>query len=132
MNYIKSPKTLFLLLLLLVALASIPFVYSYTTQAFASGSAQCGKETIYGGNIVSIERPVVKLHNPKEGQSDNVSMVVTVDNSTHIYRQQGNSCREVMFSDLKVGQSLKVFSRYDMIIAIYPVPITASAIVIVG
>ncbi|TMC20193.1 MAG: hypothetical protein E6J34_13525 [Chloroflexi bacterium] len=132
MHYIKSPKTWFLLLLGLIALIGIPLAYYYTTQAFASGSLPCGKQTIYGGTVLSIAPHVVKTHNPRERQTNSVSMVVTVDDATHFYRQQGKSCQEVKFSDLQVGQNLKVFSRYDMVIAVYPVPITASAVVIVG
>lgn len=130
MHYIKSPKTWFLLLLLLIAIIAIPIAYHYTTQAFASGNAPCGKQTMYGGTVLSIAPHVVKVHNPREGQTDSVSMVVTVDDATHFYRQQGKSCQEVSSSNLKVGQHLKVFSRYDIVIAVYPVPITASDVII--
>ena len=101
--------------------------------------SQCDKETNFTGVIDSIDQVhgVVKLDDPNAHVTPlpgfgRVGLVVSADTATRIFQQQGTECQVVSFSALKVGQRLKVWSRYEAIAAIYPTSITASNVVIKG
>ena len=136
MPNIRSPKILIPLIIVLVLVIAIPISLVFIRPLLES---QCDKQTNFTGVIDSIDQVhgVVKLYNPNANITPlpgfgRVGLIVTADASTRIFQQQGAECQSVSFSALKVGQRLKVWSRYEAIPAIYPTPITASDIVIVG
>ncbi len=123
-------------MIVLVLVIAIPILLVFIRPLLES---QCDKQTNFTGVIDSIDQVhgVVKLYEPNANITPlpgfgRVSLIVTADASTRIFQQQGTNCLAASFSALKVGQRLKVWSRYAAIPAIYPTPITASDIVIVG
>jgi hypothetical protein len=136
MPNIRSPKILIPLIVVLLLVIAIPISFVFIRPLL---EPQCSKETNFTGVIDSIDQVhgIVKLYNPNSNITPlpgfgRVGLIVTADASTRIFQQQGTACPAVSFSALKVGQRLKVWSRYEAIPAIYPTPITASDIVIVN
>lgn len=136
MSAIRSPKILIPLIIVLALVIAIPISLVLIRPLLES---QCDKETNFTGVIDSIdqEQGVVKLYDPNAHVTPlpgfgRVGLVVTADTATRIFQQQGTECQGVSFSALKVGQRLKVWSRYEAIPAIYPTSITASDVVIMG
>jgi hypothetical protein len=133
---IRSPKILIPLIIVLVLAIAIPIALVYLRPLL---EPQCDKQTNFTGVIDSIDQAhgVIKLYDPNANITPlpgfgRVGLVVTADASTRIFQQQGTDCQTASFSALKVGQRLKVWSRYEAIPAIYPIQITASDIVIMG
>jgi hypothetical protein len=136
LSTIRSPKILIPLIIVLALVIAIPISLVFIRPLLES---QCDKETNFTGVIDSIDQVhgVVKLYDPNAHVKPlpgfgRVGLVVTADTATRIFQQQGAECQGVSFSALKVGQRLKVWSRYEAIPAIYPTSITASDVVIMG
>jgi hypothetical protein len=136
LSTIRSPKILIPLIIVLALVIAIPISLVFIRPLL---EPQCDKETNFTGVIDSIDQVhgVVKLYDPNAHVTPlpgfgRVGLVVTADTATRIFQQQGTECQGVSFSALKVGQRLKVWSRYEAIPAIYPTSITASDIVIMG
>ncbi len=136
LSTIRPPKILIPLVIVLVLAIAIPITLVFIRPLLES---QCDKQTNFTGVIDSIDQVhgVVKLYDPNAHITPlpgfgRVGLVVTADTSTRIFQRQGAECQAVSFSAFRVGQRLKVWSRYDVIPAIYPTPITASDIVIEG
>ena len=136
MSTIRSPKILIPLIIVLALVIAIPISLVFIRPLL---EPQCDKETNFTGVIDSVDQVhgVVKLYDPNAHVTPlpgfgRVGLVVTADTATRIFQQQGTECQGVSFSALKVGQRLKVWSRYEAIPAIYPTSITASDIVIMG
>jgi len=136
LSIIRSPKILIPLIIVLALVIAIPISLVLIRPLLES---QCDKETNFTGVIDSIDQVhgVVKLDDPNAHVTPlpgfgRVGLVVSADTATRIFQQQGTECQGVSFSALKVGQRLKVWSRYETIPAIYPTSITASDVVIVG
>jgi hypothetical protein len=132
---IRSPKILIPLIIVLLLAIAIPVSLVFIRPLL---EPQCDKQTNFTGVIDSIDQVhgVVKLYNPNSNITPlpgfgRVGLIVTADTSTRIFQQRGTDCQSASFDALKVGQKLKVWSRYEVIPAIYPTPITASDIVIV-
>lgn len=136
MPNIRSPKILIPLIVVLILVIAVPIAFVFIRPLL---QPQCDKQTNFTGVIDSIDQAhgIVKLYNPNSNITPlpgigRVGLIVTADASTRIFQQLGTECQSVSFSALKVGQRLKVWSRYEVIPAIYPTPITASDIVIVN
>ncbi|GHO88348.1 hypothetical protein [Dictyobacter formicarum] len=120
-----------LITMLLLSL-SIIHLCIQTTQA----DSPCTQHAQYTGIIDSIDRVhnTVKLYDPQGRVVDpimgRVSMVVHTSAATHIYIAHSNACQSANLQDLKPGQKLAVWPKEEMVIQIYPLPLSAATIVI--
>lgn len=94
----------------------------------SSPGALCGKAANATGVIDSIGTSgMVRLYDPAQkafpSGMGRVSLVIRVESSTRIYRQPGATCQglqQVSFSDLRPGQTLKVWSSSGIMLETYP------------
>lgn len=120
-----------LITMLLLGL-SIIHLCIQTTQA----DSPCAQHTQYTGVIDSIDgaRNTVKLYDPQARVVDpvmgRVSMVVHTSAATHIYMAHGDACQSASLSDLKPEQKLEVWPKEEMVVQMYPLPLSAATIVI--
>ena len=147
MRRIWSPKV-WIPLVVSVLLIAVPIsvlmmrsVHS-SLESHSSPESLCSKPENGDGTIDSIDRRsgygVLKLYDPTQktfppGMS-RVNLLVTVDASTRIFRQQGTVChvlQRVSFHDLKVGQKLKVWSRSGIVLTTYPAQLTDPSDIVV-
>jgi len=143
MRRIQSPK-IWIPLVVIVLLIVVPIYVTVIRSVHASPDHFCSKLENGDGVIDSIDRSsgygVLKLYDPAQKTFPpglgRVNLLVTVDASTRIFRQQGTVCQmlqSVSFRDLRVGQKLKVWSRSGIVITTYPAQLTdPSDIVIVA
>src|SRR5258708_8965967 len=158
MHRIRSPKVE-MLLVVIVCLIAVP-VSILAIRVASSSSALyplvpavsssptpdplCSKSENGEGVIDIIDRVgdygVLKLYDPTQKTFPpglgRVNLIVRVDASTHIFRQQGTICQTRhlgSFRDLKAGLKLKVWSKSGVVLTTYPALIPdASDIVIVS
>jgi hypothetical protein len=94
----------------------------------SSPGALCGKAANATGVIDSIVKGgVVRLYDPTQktlpSSMGRVSLVIRVEPSTRIFRQTGAACQglqQVSFSELRPGQTLKIWSSSGMMLQTYP------------
>jgi len=157
MHRIRSPKV-GMLLVVIVCLIAVPVsilairvassfaLYPFVPAVSSSPTPDplCSKSENGEGVIDIIDRVgdygVLKLYDPTQKTFSpglgRVSLIVRVDASTHIFRQQGTICQTRhlgSFRDLKAGLKLKVWSKSGVVLTTYPALIPdASDIVIVS
>jgi hypothetical protein len=143
MRRIQSPK-IWIPLVVIVLLMVVSISVLVIRSVHVSPDTPCSKPENGDGVIDSIDQSsgheVLKLYDPAQKSFPpglgRVNLLVTVDASTHIFRQQGTGCQmlqSVSFGDLKVGQKLKVWSRSGIVLTTYPAQLNdPSDIVIVA
>ena len=142
MRQLRSPK-IWIPLIVVVFLIGIPLLYVFVIRPLqASLDPICGKHEDANEVIDSLDAGarLIKLYDPTKNVNipglGRVDLIVRVEASTRIWRQQGPRCQDVQavsFSDLRAGQKIKVWSRSGILITTYPGQLTdASDIVIVA
>jgi hypothetical protein len=134
-------------LVIIVLLIGVPISVLVIRSVHSSHSLPdlfCSKPENGDGIIDSTDRSsgyeVLKLYDPAQKTFPpglgRVNLLVRVDASTRIFRQQGTGCQvlqRVSLSDLRVGQKLKVWSKSGIVLTTYPAQLTdPSDIVIVA
>ncbi|HTD18540.1 MAG TPA: hypothetical protein VK667_03315 [Ktedonobacteraceae bacterium] len=141
MRRILSPKV-WIPLVVSVLLIAVPISVLMMRSNHSSPESPCSKLENGDGIIDSIDRRsgygVLKLYDPTQKTfppgMGRVNLLVTVDASTRIFRQQGTVChvlQRVSFHDLKVGQKLKVWSRSGIVLTTYPAQLTDPSDIVV-
>ena len=129
MRQIRSPKVWIPLTLALLLLA-VPAGFTLarhsvldpslcSKQAFASGVIV----RVGGGKMQSSTTGDIDVHDPTQASDPalaGVNLVVGVEASTRIFRQQGSECKPASLSDLKAGQRIKVWSKSGTELNSYP------------
>jgi len=146
MQHLRSRK-IWILLVVIVLLIGVPIsvlVIRSLHSSYSSPDPFCSKPENGDGVIDSTDRSsgyeVLKLYDPAQktfpAGSGRVNLLVRVDSSTRIFRQQGTGCQvlqRVSLRDLSVGQKLKVWSKSGIVLTTYPAQLTdPSDIVIVA
>ena len=136
--------TIWIPLVVIVLLIGVPLSVLVIRSLHSSPDPFCRKLENGDGIIDSIDRSsgpeVLKLYDPAQktfpAGLGRVNLLVTVDASTRIFRQQGTGgqvLQRVSLRDLRVGQKLKVWSTSGIVITAYPAQLTdPSDIVIVA
>ena len=133
MRRIRSPKVgiPLIIALLLLAVLAVPALARHSLAP----PSPCSKQPFGSGVIVSIDTGknqssskgditrALRLHDPTQASDSSlagVNLVVDVQASTRIFRQQGSECIPVSFSDLKAGQRVEIWSKSGTAYNTYP------------
>lgn len=126
LRFLRLPKIWIPLLLIALALiGSLAFLF--LPRLIASTRAPCSKENL-AGVIKTISPPSkagsthIGLVTPGNTRGD-IDMVINVDSSVRLFLQRGTACSAVQqgsLSDLKIGQTIKIWSNSGIVITTYP------------
>lgn len=126
LKFLRLPKIWIPLLLVVLALIGLLAV-AFLPRLIASTQAPCSKENLAG--MIKTLPPSseagstsIGLVTPGNTRGD-VDMVINVDRSIHVYTQRGTDCSAAQrrsFSELKVGQTIKVWSSSGIVLTTYP------------
>ena len=125
LRFLRLPKIWIpLLLIVLVFISLVAFLF--LPQLIASTRAPCSKENLTGviKTISQSENGSIHIGLVTPGNTNgNVDMVINVDRSLHLYLQRGTTCSAAQqgpLSDLKAGQTIKVWSSSGVVLTTYP------------
>ena len=117
----------------IIVLIAVPASILMIRALSSSPGAPCNKPANTTGVIDSIVKDnttgygTLRLYDPTQKTfppgMGRVSLVIRVERSTRIFRQPGAICQalqQASFSDLRPGQSLKIWSSSGIMITTYP------------
>ncbi|GHO87155.1 hypothetical protein [Dictyobacter formicarum] len=133
MRLIRSPKV-WIPLTLVLLLFTLPAGFILAKNVVSDSgpaSSLCSKQAFASGTIVRLDggkrqstiREDIGIHDSTQASDPSlagVNLIVGVNSSTRVFRQQGNECKPAPLSNLKTGQKIKVWSKSGMVLNSYP------------